>query len=151
MELHTEKSQPMKLMLAILSPPNLFLSTSVQDTGRVCCYCSVIKSCPTLCDSMDCSMPGSSVLRYLLESTQTHVHWVSDAINHWSPPSPPALILSLHQSFPVSQLFASGGQNIGASVTVLPTNIQGWFPLGLTGLISLQSKRQGRQEWNRTC
>ena len=43
-------------------------------------------------------------------------------------------------SFPVSQLFASGGQNIGASATVLPVNSQGWFPLGLTGLISLQSK-----------
>ena len=45
-------------------------------------------------------------------------------------------------SFPMSQLFTSGGQNIGASASasVLPMNIQGWFPLGLTGLISLQSK-----------
>ena len=45
-------------------------------------------------------------------------------------------------SFPVSQLFASGGHNTGASALapVLPVNIQGWFPLGLTGLISLQSK-----------
>ena len=45
-------------------------------------------------------------------------------------------------SFPLSWLFASGGQNIGASASasVLPMNIQGWFPLGLTGLISLQSK-----------
>ena len=42
-------------------------------------------------------------------------------------------------SFPVSQLFALGGQSIGASVSVLPMNLQGWFPLGLTGLISLQS------------
>ena len=39
--------------------------------------------------------------------------------------------------FPMSQLFASGGQSIGASASVLPVNIQGWFPLGLTGLISL--------------
>ena len=39
-------------------------------------------------------------------------------------------------SFPVSQLFASGGQSIGASASVLPMNIQDWFPLGLTGLIS---------------
>ena len=44
------------------------------------------------------------------------------------------------RSFPVSQLFASGGQNIGASALVLPMNIQGWFPLGLTDWISLQSK-----------
>ena len=44
-------------------------------------------------------------------------------------------------SFPVSQLFESGGQNVGvsASASVLPMNIQGWVPLGLTGLISLQS------------
>ena len=47
------------------------------------------------------------------------------------------------RSFLMSQLFASGGQSIGASApaSVLPMNIQGWFPLGLTGLISLQSKR----------
>ena len=43
-------------------------------------------------------------------------------------------------SFPVSLLFASGGQSIGALASVLPMNIQGWFPLGLTGLISLLSK-----------
>ena len=44
------------------------------------------------------------------------------------------------QCFPISWLFASGGQTIGASALVLPMNIQGWFPLGLTGLISLQSE-----------
>ena len=43
-------------------------------------------------------------------------------------------------SFLMSQLFTSGGQSIGASGSVLPMNIQDWFPLGLTGLISLQSK-----------
>ena len=43
-------------------------------------------------------------------------------------------------SFPMSQFFASGGQSIGASASVLPTYIQDWFPLELTGLISLQSK-----------
>ena len=47
-------------------------------------------------------------------------------------------------SFPVSQLFTSDGQSIGASLSVLPMNIQGWFPLGLTGLISLLSKRLSR-------
>ena len=49
-------------------------------------------------------------------------------------------------SFPVSQLFGSGGQSIGASASasVLPVNSQGWFPLGLTGLISLQSKGLSR-------
>ena len=50
------------------------------------------------------------------------------------------------RSSPMSQLFALGGQNIGASAstTVFPMNIQGWFPLGLTGLISLQSKGLSR-------
>ena len=48
------------------------------------------------------------------------------------------------ESFPVSQLFTSGGQSIGASATVLPLNIQGWFPLGLTSLISLLSRRLSR-------
>ena len=57
---------------------------------------------------------------------------------------------SCFQSFPasgsflISQLFTSGGQSIGASASVLPMNIQGWFPLGLTGLISLQSKGLSR-------
>ena len=50
--------------------------------------------------------------------------------------------ISASGSFPVSRLFASGGQSIGASAltSVLPMNIQGWFSLGLTGLISLQSR-----------
>ena len=49
-------------------------------------------------------------------------------------------------SFPISQFFISGGRGTGvsASVSVLPVNIQGWFPLRLTGLISLQSKRLSR-------
>ena len=48
------------------------------------------------------------------------------------------------RSFPKSWLFASGGQNIEASASVLPMNIQGWFPLGLAGLISLLSKELSR-------
>ena len=53
-------------------------------------------------------------------------------------------------SFPMSQLFASGGQSIGASASVLPMNIQDWFPLELTGLISLQSKGLSRVFSNTT-
>ena len=58
-------------------------------------------------------------------------------------PSPPAFNLSQHPSFPMSQFFTSGGQSIGvsASASVLPMNIQDLFPLGSTGLISLQSRR----------
>ena len=47
-------------------------------------------------------------------------------------------------SFPMSQFFASGGQSVGSSASVLPMNSQGWFPLGWTGLISLQSKGLSR-------
>ena len=54
------------------------------------------------------------------------------------------------ESFPMSQFFSSGGQSIGASASVLPMNIQDWFPLGLTGLISLQSKGLSRVFSNTT-
>ena len=47
-------------------------------------------------------------------------------------------------SFPINQFFTSGGQSIGVSASVLPLNIQGWFPSGLTGLIFLQSKGLSR-------
>ena len=83
----------------------------------------------------------------LLEFTQTNVYWVSDAIQPSHPlssPSPHAFNLSqdLPQSFQISQFLTSSSQNIGvsASTSVLPMNIQDWFPLGLTGLISSQSK-----------
>ena len=63
-------------------------------------FSSVTQSCPTLCDPMNCSMTGLPVHHQLLESTQTHVHWVSDAIQPSHPlssPSPPTLNLSQHQ------------------------------------------------------
>ena len=92
-----------------------------------------------------------SIHHYLPEFPQTYVHWVSDAIqppHPLSPPSLPALNLSQHQRllFSMSWLFVSGGQSIGASVSVpvLPMTIQGWFPLGLTGFISLLSKGLSR-------
>ena len=53
-------------------------------------------------------------------------------------------------SFPVTQFFTSGGQSIGASASVLPMNIQYWFPLGLTAFISLQSKGLSRVFSNST-
>ena len=53
-------------------------------------------------------------------------------------------------SFPKSQLFSSGGQRMGTSASVLPMSIQGWFPLGLTGWISLQSRGLSRVFSNTT-
>ena len=64
------------------------------------CYCSVARSCLTLCDPMDCSTPGFPVLYHLPKSAQTHVHWVGDTIQPSHPllsPSPPAFNLSSHQ------------------------------------------------------
>ena len=63
-------------------------------------FSSVAQSCPTLCDPMNHSMPGLPVHYQLPEFTQTHVHWVGDAIQPSHPlssPSPPALNLSQHQ------------------------------------------------------
>ena len=60
------------------------------------------------------------------------------------------LLSIVPNSFPMSQFFTSGGQSIRASVSVLPMNIQGWFPLGLMGLICLQSKRLSRGFSNTT-
>ena len=94
--------------------------SSVQSLSRV-----------WLCDPMNCITPGLPVPHQLPESTQTHVHWVSDAIQL----SHPLVIAfsSCLQSFPasgsfqMSQLFASGSQSIGvsASTSVLPVNTQG--------------------------
>ena len=66
-----------------------------------CCCCLVAKSSPTLCNPMDCKMPGFPVFHYLPEFAQTQVHWVNDAIQSsypLSPSSPPALNLSQPQN-----------------------------------------------------
>ena len=118
--------------------------------------CSVTKLCLTLCDPMNCSVQGFSVHHHLLESAQTHVHWVSNATQPSQPLLPPFFSCPQFSpasgSFPVSQLFTTGGQSIGASVSasVLPMNIQGWFPLGLTDLISMKSNGLSRVFSNTT-
>ena len=122
---------------------------------------------------MKCSTPGLPVHHQLPEFTQTHVHWVDDAIQNLSSrgslflPIHPHLSLSSYpvvpfssclQSFPtsgsfqMSQLFTSGGQSIGvsASTSVPPMNTQDWSPLGWTGWISLQSKGLSRVFSNTT-
>ena len=94
-------------------------------------------SCLIMSDSLwphYCSTPGFPVHHQLPELTQTHNHWVSDAIQPSHPlssPSPPAFTLSQHQGlFKWVGFFASGGQSIGVSASVLPMNIQDWSPLG---------------------
>ena len=112
----------------------------------VCCW--VAQSCPAVCNPLDCRTPGFPVLHCLPEFAQTHARWINDTIQ----PSSVDPFSSCPQSSPasgfflMSQFFTSGGQSIKASALalVLPVNIQGWFPLGLTSLISLLSKGLSR-------
>ena len=127
----------------VIHPP--FLCSFIHPISKYDNCCSVAQLCLTLCDPKDCSTPGFPVLHHLLKLAQTHVHWVSDAIQPSHPLSSPLLLPSIFpsiRSLPISWLFASGGRSIGASASasVLPMYIQDWFPLGWTGLISLQSK-----------
>ena len=116
--------------------------------GNYCCW--VTQSCLTLCGPMDYSMPVLPVHNQLPESTQTHVHWVSDAIQLSHPlsfSSPPALNLSQHQGLfqwisSLHHRWPSIG--VSASASILPRNIQNWFPLRWTGWISLKSKGHSR-------
>ena len=127
------------------SPVHLFL---VQPTPCTCHYqfSPVAQLCPTLCNPVNCSTPGLPVHYQLLESIQNPC-----PLSRWCHPAISSSVVpfsSCPQSFPasgafqMSQFFISGGQSIGASAlaSVLPMNIQDWFLLGLTGLISLQSK-----------
>ena len=101
------------------------------------------------------SWTAAHQIHYLLEFAQTHVLWVDNAIEP-SHPLSPVLLLPLvfpaSGSFLMSQLFISGGQSIGASVSVsvLPMNSQDWLPLRLTSLISLQFKGLSRVFSNTT-
>ena len=100
--------------------------------------------------------PGLPVHHQLLETTQTHVHRVGDAIQPFHSLSPPfsscPQSLPASGSFPMSQLFTWGGQStrVSASASVLPMNTQDWSPLGWTGWISLQSKGLSRVFSNTT-
>ena len=112
-------------------PPDCNSPTQLQ-------FSSITQLCLTFCDPRDCSTPSFPVLHYLLEFALIHVHWFGDVIQSsysLPPPSAPAFNLSQHQEI----CFVSGSQSIGAlaSASVLPRNIQGPFPLGLTILISL--------------
>ena len=93
-------------------------------------------------------MPSFPVPHCILEFAQTYVSWVGWCYSTISfsdiPFSSCSQSFPESRSFPLSQLFASGGQSIGASASGLPMNIQDWFPLGLTGLTSLQSKEFSR-------
>ena len=118
-------------------------------------FSSVAQSCLTLCDPMTCSTPGLPVHHQLLEFTQTHVHWVGDAVQPSYPlsPSPPAFNVSQHQG--LFQWVSSSHQ----VAKVLEFQLQRqsfqwtprtWSPLGWTGWISLMSKGLSRVFSNTT-
>ena len=111
--------------------------------------CLIGQSCLTLCNSMDCSTPGFPVLHYLPECPKSWTlgQWCHPNISSSVTPVslyPQSFLTS--ESFPMSRLFASGGQSIGAfiSESALPMNIQDCFLLWITELISLLSKELSR-------
>ena len=102
---------------------------------------------------MNCGRPGFPVLHHFLKLAQIHVQ------SQWCHPTISSSVIVFSSclqsftasgSFPMSRLFASGGQNIGASASVFLMNIQDWFPLGFTSLISSQSKGLSRAFSNTT-
>ena len=119
-------------------------------------FSSVVQSCPTLCKPMDCSMPDHPIHSPVPGTCSN-----SCPSSWWCHPNISSSVIPVSSclqsfpasgSFPMSQFFASGGQSIGtsASATVLPMYIQDWFSLGLTGLISLQSRGLSRVFSNTT-
>ena len=120
---------------------------SIQPKLIIYSCCSVTKSCLTR-DPMDCSAPDLSVPHNLPSSPKFMSTESVMSSNHlilcWPFLHLPSIFPSIRVFFD-DWLFTSGGQSTGptASASVLPMNIQGWFPLGLVGLISLLSKEFG--------
>ena len=119
-----------------VSSPNLSFSSSIQ-------FSSVAQSCPILCDPMNCSTLGLPVHHQLPEFTETHplTQWCHPAISYSVIPfSSCPQSLPASKSFPMSQLFAWGGQSTGvsASASFLPKKSQGLSPSEWIDWISLQ-------------
>ena len=136
--------------LPILCPPpplpwSIHSSTSCIYGFSSGQFSSVAQSCPTLWDPMKCSTSGHPV-QQLPEFTQTHIHWVGDAIQPSHPlssPSPPAFNLSQHQGLFkwVSSLHqVAKVLEFLLQLKYFPMNIQDWFPLGWTGWVSCSPK-----------
>jgi len=76
----------------------------INPTWSWYCYCSVAKSCPALCNPMDCSMPGFPNPHHLLEFAQVHVHWIGDAMQPSHPLYP---LLLLPSVFSITGVFSN--------------------------------------------
>ena len=135
--------------IAIIIPTDVHTVSSLNIR-----FSSVAQSCPTLCDPMNCSTPG------LLAITNSRSSLKLSALSRWCHPGISSSVIPFSScpqslpasgSFPMSQLFACGGQTIGvsASASVLPMNTQEWS-LEWTGWTSLQSKGLSRVFSNTT-
>ena len=119
-------------------------------------FISVTQSCLILCNPMNRSTQGLPVHHQLLHTAQTNScpssWWCHPTISFFAIPFSCLQSFPASGYFPVSLFFSSGGQSIGvsASASALPMNIQDWFPLGMTGLISLQSSGLSRVFSNTT-
>ena len=123
--------------------PHLKQMVDISTRGNAYC-CSVAKSCPT---------HGLQHTTLLCPSLSPRICTDSCPLSQWCHPTISSSVIPFSScpksspasgSFPMSRLFTSGGQSIGASASVLPMSIQGWFPLRLTGLFSLLSKGLSR-------
>ena len=123
--------------------PNFF-RLGLLDYKWINCCCSIAQSCPTLCNSIDCSIQGFPVLHHHQDLAQTQVHWISDAIQPSHPCCPLLLpsIIPRSRSFLMSRLLHQVAKVLELQFqdSALLMNIEDWFPLGLTGLMSLPSK-----------
>ena len=129
-----------------LLPPSFVLPAS-SPPDPTSSWCSVSKSCSTLCDPVNCSTPGFPVLHYLPQFIHTHVHWISDAIqpsHPLLPPSLPALNLSQHSIFSKeSALPIRWSKYCSFSFSISPSNEYSglisfridWFDLAIQGTL----------------
>ena len=124
----------------------------IQNLGAQ--FSSVAQFCPTLRPHglQHARLPCPSPTLRTCSNSCPSSHWCHPTISSSVVPFSCLQSFPASGSFPVSQFFASGGQSIwtSASASVLPMNIQDWFPLGWTGLISLQSKGLSRVFSNTT-
>ena len=122
-----------------------FMWTGKYSVQSLSCVQFFVTPWTTACQASLCITNSQSLLKPM--SIESMGGWCHPTISSSVDPFSSCLqSFPASGSFPVSQFFASGGQSIGvsASASVLPMNIQDWFPLGLTGWISLQSKGLSR-------
>ena len=135
-------------------------NSAEKDTSMFQCsltQCSVQFSCSVMSDSLQ--PHGLHHTRLPCPSPTSRAYLNSYPLSRWCHPTILSSLVPFSTclqsfpasgSFPMSQFFPSGGQSVGASASVLPMTIQDWFPLELTGWISLQSKGLSRVFSNTT-